>query len=158
MQVGELTAPFTIRSPRGDIDTNHYRGRRDLVVLLLEGRGKDNWRPLLDELTRRYDQIKEAGAEVLAVLDSEQAASGVQAPFPVGWDPNGALLQRLTGLAGDEAVSAVFVTDRFGEVFMQDTYDAGAPPPQVDEIIALVDYIERQCPECGAPAGGWERL
>ena len=65
-----------------------------------------------------------------------------------------ALFSRLTGQPVAAGMSTPLVTDRFGEVCMQESYAPDSPLPDVDQV--AVDYIERRCPECGVAAGGWE--
>jgi hypothetical protein len=45
------------------------------------------------------------------------------------------------------AGGAVYVADRFGEIFAALPLGAGAPPPAPDALLEWLRFIELQCPE-----------
>jgi len=49
----------------------------------------------------------------------------------------------------EHMLSAVFVTDRFGEVFAAYKAGQGRSLPGVEEILSWIEFINKQCPECG---------
>lgn len=149
--VGQQLGGFSLQGVGRTITFNDYRGRRNLVIMLLAGEGREAWRSLLVELANRYPEIRELTAEVIAVFPDEDRARQAEVPFPVAWDPGGAFLRRYgLGPAGQQ-VSALLVTDRYGEVYQYDLFDPAAPSPQADQVLNTLLYIEKQCPECGAP-------
>ncbi|HSB75204.1 MAG TPA: hypothetical protein VLC12_06095, partial [Terriglobales bacterium] len=46
---------------------------------------------------------------------------------------------------------AVYITDRFGQVFAAFRTGLGEPAPGVDDILGWLEFINRQCPECFPP-------
>ncbi len=98
-----------------------YRSRANLVVIATDDRPATA--KLLSDAASRYREIKNAEAEVLAVLhgSGDHAVAFKQSlnlPYPVLADPGGHLHRDLgaTDSQGCDS-AAVYVTDRFGEVF-----------------------------------------
>jgi hypothetical protein len=54
------------------------------------------------------------------------------------------------GPHGQEA-AAVYVTDRFGEVFGVYRTSDGQPLPGVADILSWLEFVNSQCPECEPP-------
>jgi hypothetical protein len=52
--------------------------------------------------------------------------------------------------AGHRAM-AIYITDRFGEVFAVYREAVGQTMPSVQEIVKWLTFINIQCPECGHP-------
>ena len=46
---------------------------------------------------------------------------------------------------------AVYVTDRFGEVFATFRESEKQAMPSVQEILGWLDFVNSQCPECSPP-------
>lgn len=108
---------------------------------------------LLRALVMNYPTLKSEQAEVLAVAEGSQedAASldrEFSPPFPILIDRDGSAHH----LAGSEATHpALYIVDRFGEVFGAFRAIDGSRIPTVDEIIEEVRFINIQCDECGHP-------
>jgi peroxiredoxin len=43
---------------------------------------------------------------------------------------------------------AVFITDRFGEVFAAYKVGRGESLPAIKEVLSWIEFINQQCPEC----------
>jgi hypothetical protein len=77
-------------------------------------------------------------------------------PFPIAWDERGAMIERLAdSLETAQPGLALYVTDRFLEIHLCVIARAAADLPNADRLVALVEGIERECPECGAADEGW---
>ena len=65
---------------------------------------------------------------------------------------NGRIHQEL-GAADSQGreFAAVYVTDRFGEVFGAYRTRDGQPLPRLADIVSLLEFIGIQCPECEPP-------
>jgi len=108
-------------------------------------------------LATAYEQVKGEGAEILAIGrgSREQCATTkehLRLPFPVLADEDG----RIHGEVGalDEqgrATAAVYITDKFGEVFgVYRTLESQVLPPVAD-LLNWLEFVNSQCPECEPP-------
>ncbi|MGH7963534.1 MAG: peroxiredoxin family protein [Candidatus Binatia bacterium] len=139
------------------IDVSDYRGRRNLVVAFVGNPDRPPCRQLLSGLAQRYPEFVEEETKVLvAVRGSVHEAAQIKAryhlPFPVLADEDGQVFQAFGALTPYGAASmAVYITDRFGQVYWGYRIDEGQSPPRVEEVLEWAHFIELQCPECGAP-------
>jgi peroxiredoxin len=130
-----------------------FRGRRNLVVLLLSAEEGASSRRLLTDLAERYAEFVEEDAEILSVIRGpvDRAAWIRQRdnlPFPVLADEDGRVHRALGGHAAEGAGgAAVYVADRYGEVFYAHQAAEGQSLPTPEEILGWVRFIELQCPE-----------
>lgn len=150
---GQLLPPFALLSAAGrQVQLADYRGRANLVVVLAGSETE-----LLRQLAARHAQILEEEAQVIAVLcgGREQAQAirlREQFPFVVLADPDCALHRSLGALdSGGAPRLAVYVTDRWAEVFALWRTAHGDPVPGAQDIVAWLEFVNRQCPECFPP-------
>jgi peroxiredoxin len=111
----------------------------------------------LAAIAKDYKHIQEEQAEVLAILDcTPERATGIkeeaQVTFPVLVDPEGRI-HRFMGALNEGAGSAmaIYITDRFGEVFATFRESERQAMPGVKEILGWLAFVNSQCPECGPP-------
>ena len=136
------------------IRLSDYRGRSNLGLIFADDCSES--KQLLSELARQYPQIKNERSEVLAVmqLSREQAAEAkerLELPYPVLADENGRIHHDVGAVDLQvRASAAVYVTDRFGEVFGVYRTRDGQPLPGVADILNWLEFINSQCPECEA--------
>jgi peroxiredoxin len=132
-----------------------YRGRRNLVVFLTDQRPETEH--LLTALGNSYREIQNQDAQVLVIVPASGRATAknrdrLKLPFPVLSDPN-RLVQRQLGAfdAQNHDAAAVYVTDRFGEVFGVYRIRDQQALPSVEEILDWLEFVNAQCPECEPP-------
>lgn len=134
-----------------------YRGRRNLVLIFCDD--SEECRNLLSALAARYQELRTQEAEVLAIVH----LSSIQPremklkqrsalPYPVLSDPGGSTHQSVSARdAQGKDAAAVYVTDRFGEIFAIYRTLEGTRLPSVPDILSWLEFINSQCPECEAP-------
>ena len=132
-----------------------FRGRANLVLFAADDRGPTA--TLAARLGDQYAQIKNEDAVVLLIVqDSHEAAArmtkDLKLPYPVLIDRDGRVHRELGAAdAEGKARAAVYITDRFGEVFSVYRTRDGMDLPSLEEIVRMLEFVNSQCPECGVP-------
>jgi len=152
---GHLFRDFALKSTRGhDVQLSDYRGRVSLIVIFTDEKsGTATW--LLD-LASQYEQLKKQQAEILVVdwpiQRGPTPVERMQLPFPVLVDEKGELHSEMgaTDNLGN-ASAAVYILDRFLEVFASYRSRNQQVLPTGEEILSWLDFINSQCPECEPP-------
>ena len=152
---GHLMPDFTLSSSDGkQVSLYNYRGRSNLV-LFFAGRTKDSTdSPLLSALAKRCGEIAETDSEGVVVL-AESVAQATEfrrkMHFPVSVlsDPD-MRVHNMVGASGAQAVpaAALYVTDRFLEVFAAWHTGTGDCLPDVTDVLSWLNYLDSQSPEC----------
>lgn len=112
---------------------------------------------LLSAVGSRYEEIQNEGAQVLAIMpvSHEQTKSTrerLNLPFPVLSDENRHIHRELGAVDSEHCdEAAVYVTDRFGEVFAAYRTSDCQTLPTVADILKWLEFINAQCPECEVP-------
>lgn len=137
------------------IRLSDFRGRANLVLIASDDRPETA--ELMAGIAVQYSEIKNSEAEVLAIVHtSRESAVGIKQkgnlPYPVLADEHGRL-HREFGAVDSRGLdaAAVYVTDRFGEVFAVFRTSAQDSLPSVAEILSWLEFINAQCPECEPP-------
>ena len=132
-----------------------YRGRANLVLIAADD--DEQTTELLSSLASEYPTMEELQAVVLLVVrKTREAASskanGLKLPYLTLIDSDGRIHSDLGAVDADgNTQTAVYVTDRFGEVFGIYRLRDGALLPSVKEIVEWLEFVNSQCPECGVP-------
>ncbi len=148
LMVGALLPDVTLTSTRGQpVRISDYRGHRALVLLLLgESRDAAIFERLL-ALADHYAEIRQEGAEVLAIVpgarEAEEIARVHPFPFPILVDADKRAHCRY------EAVErgALLIADRYGEIYFIHAAAEEHSLPSVEEILSWIRFTEAQCPE-----------
>jgi peroxiredoxin len=150
---GHLMPDFTLSSSDGkQVSLYDYRGRCNLV-LFFAGRTKDSSdSPLLSALAQRYGEIAATDSEVVVVLAESVAQADEfrrKMHFPVLSDPD-MRVHNMVGASGAQAVpaAALYITDRFLEVFAVWRTGTGDRLPDISDVLSWLTYLDSQCPEC----------
>lgn len=152
---GHLMADFTLPSSDGkSMSIYDYRGRSNLVLFFAGSLQDPAEQNLLGDLTQHCDEIREADSQVVAILTSvvDQAAQNrrnMHLPFPVLVDAD-MHIHHAVGASGAQGVPApaVYITDRFLEIYAVWRMGTGDRLPAVSEVLSWLTYLDNQCPEC----------
>ena len=155
---GQLIRDFTLTSTLGqEISLSDYRGHSNLVIVFAgESVGNLDLK-VLAEIAADYNRFQDEQTQVLAIVQCTQEraariAQEANLPFPLLVDEDGQA-HRSAGAADKSGhpAMAIYITDRFGEVFAVYRKAAGQTMPSVREIVKWLTFINIQCPECGHP-------
>jgi peroxiredoxin len=153
---GGILSGFTLPAISGPaISLERYRGWTNLVVVFAgDTMCEIAVTALLEELVARTDELATEAAQVVVVVTSQPAAAPLSSwwAFPVLVD-NGAHIHRSVGAtdAAGGPAPAVFVTDRFREIFAAYLPGDGSRLPGANAILDWLVFVNIQCPECGVP-------
>lgn len=151
---GSVLRDFQLRSAQGQpVLVSAYRGRFSLVLVFA---GESNLAAqFLSELEAQRQELAESEARILVVVAGSQQHAfelkqHLHLKIEVLADVDGRVHRSMGAV--DQAghiLPAVFVTDRFGEVFAAFKTAEGQTLPCMSEILSWIELISRQCPECG---------
>jgi|HigsolmetaAR201D_1030396.scaffolds.fasta_scaffold04284_7 peroxiredoxin len=143
---GQIAPSFTLPSGKGTpIRRTAYRAKRNLVLIVVPHSSDASMREYMQAMAEGYTSLQSERAEVLVILgDTEAAASALQAelPFPVLADVDGRVIRQFLP---EDARGGVFVTDRYGELYLARAVAEAGELPSVDDVYDWLVAIERQC-------------
>ncbi len=164
---GRMLAPFELPDARGRmIRRAAFRGRVNLVLVFHHGPRCLPCRRYLFGLLERLPEYAERHAAVLAIgPEAEDIQTLANQPTAASAAPDALALEdvshntvRRLGLV----TPAVVVADRPGEIWAAWAPEPAASPdeahatlPPYDEVLAWLDLIEIQEPECGSCVPAW---
>lgn len=148
---GECLRDFRYVTVDGDERRlSDFKGRNNLVLILTGG--PENG--LLDAVAQAYSEVQQMEGRGIVILkcEREEAIRGRVSrhwPFDVAVDMAGALHRELgaedrMGVTG----TAVYITDRWAEVFFASRTTGEEPEPEIKELLDWLAFIDHQCPEC----------
>jgi peroxiredoxin len=151
---GQRLPDFRLISDAGrSVRLSDFRGCRNLVVAFCNSANGAASHGLLTGLAESYAEFVREGAEILAVIhgsveSAERIRRSANLPFPVLADEDGSA-HRVVGatMATRTEEPAVYVADRYGEIFYAHRIAVGQTPPATAELLGWVRFIELQCPE-----------
>jgi peroxiredoxin len=154
-EVGNVLPDFELSSSQGQsVLASAYRGRSNLVLILAAGANLLS--DLVSELENKRQELSENNARIL-VIAAGTAQRGRELKQELRLDEDmlvdldGRVHRTLGAIdAAGHFVPMVFVTDRFGEIFAIFKIDEHKSIPSAEEVLGWLEFINRQCPECGA--------
>lgn len=150
---GALIRDFQLPSAQGkSVLLSEYRGRANMVLVFAgESEAAADF---LSNLQQHQAELTENEARVLVILAGSQRRSSdlkrsLHLSFEVLADKDGQV-HRLLGATDPTGhiCPAVFITDRFGEVFAAYSAAHNKVLPGFEEMLSWIDFMNRQCPEC----------
>ena len=130
---GQLLPDFVLASSQGEpTQISDYRGRSNLVMISV---GEPDDSPLA-EIARRHAEFPEEEAKIAAIFQcpwkqAQLIKQRQQLPFLVLADEDGRVCRSIGTLTpAGKLAPAVYITDRFGEVFAAYRTAEGQPHPR----------------------------
>lgn len=153
---GRQLPNFELTCLRGQpIRLSDYRGRRNLVLVFTDERPATA--EVLSAMAERQAEFENEGAEIIVIAQPSRGESGhmkelLKLPYPVLVDESG-LIHRNFGASDPHGcpAAALYVTDRFLEVFAMYRTQDGQALPGAKEVFDWLEFINSQCPECEPP-------
>lgn len=139
----------------GFIHLSDFRGRANLIIIVSDDRPETS--KLMEDIAVRYSEIKSSEAEVLAIVHTSLKSAGEikrkgNLPYLVLNDDEGCVHRKFGAVDSKGRDSgAVYITDRFGEVYGAYRTAGGEALPSFIDILNWLEFVNAQCPECEAP-------
>ncbi|MFB3917555.1 MAG: redoxin domain-containing protein [Terriglobales bacterium] len=153
---GHRLRDFELMSRDGHrIRLSDYRGRRNLVLVFADE--QQATADLLSAMASRYQEFKNWDAEIVVIVQLTSERGGrtkprLNLPFPVLLDEDGRIHHQVGASdPSGHVAAAVYVTDRYGEVFGAYRTRDSQSLPAVDEVLNWLEFVSSQCPECEPP-------
>jgi hypothetical protein len=115
---------------------SRYRGRRNLVLLVSPAD------ELVNELASKMEELSYQETQVLVLSPAARESA-----FPVLIDAGLGVHSVLGGVNEGKPAPAVYVTDRYGEIYAAFRASEGARLPDASAILGWIEFINSQCPE-----------
>lgn len=96
-KIGSLAPNFSLLATNGNqISLSDFRGKTNVIVFFIRETSCWQCRTHVTQLGKMYDQFREAGTEIIAILGedvekSREYANGIGLPFPILADPDRAV-------------------------------------------------------------------
>lgn len=147
-----LLPDFELTDLHGErVSTTGVLQRRELLLLLLHSLECPECLTLAQRLSARQREVSALNATVLAVL-RQPDRGGPELAFPLLADEEGRVSRSvLHSLELPEEDAFAVVTDRFGRVYRRRRIHGADPDDLVNDALEWIDFVQLQCPECGAP-------
>lgn len=159
ISTGQLVPNFHLSAANraGQVGPWDYKQHRNLVLIFFRSAACQKIKLLLQEIAEHYRDYEEKEAEVLAISTDElgrlrQLSEDLALPFPVLSDSDGKVtdqyLKHPEQVADKTFDIAIFIADRWGEVFSTKRIEIDNDLPVEAEVREWLEFIELQCEEC----------
>lgn len=156
---GYMIREFTLKSSCGEnVRISSFRGHTNLV-LVFPGYS-DAMRAFLEEAARHSREFSEQDTAIVVVvpygLEGREIPIANSSPIFVLHDKLHAVYRR-SGATDENGrpIPVVYLTDRFGEIVSICAAPGHLMPPNIEEILSTLEFLNHQCPECEPPE--WPR-
>lgn len=153
---GMLFPDVTLPTPDGvPVSLGQYRGRRNLVVVLL-GAGAPDERAvsLIEELARSRAALGDEDAKLLVIRsgDTDQSPIVELPSLTVLVDEDGAFHRSLGAMdAAGRPSPALYITDLYREIYLAARPEDSTWPENAESVQSWLVFMNIQCPECNVP-------
>jgi len=148
LKLRSLIPVFQLMSADGRaVNIWDYKSRKNMVLAFLPASDCPECVEFLRSASNMYHRYEEENAVLLLIVRGgvESATAlydKLHPPFPILYDEIGEVTRRYT-----DVVPAVFVADKFGELYAQWIVGPDGFLPTQKEILDVVELINLECPE-----------
>lgn len=147
---GQLLRDYLLARPGGrQFMLSDFRGKQNLVLIFLPQSPAPESIRLVAALAEKSSEVRENETRVVVVVRPEQLDSVVS--FLDHLEIGASDSDEMWLEVGSENGPAVYVTDKFREVFQVFRADTGDALPSADDLLGWVRFVAMQCPECHPP-------
>lgn len=149
LEVGHIVPEFRLRTVDGStVQATDYKEKKSLVLLFFDIHNSSDW-AMLAEIKRRYPEIADANAEVLAIStgpieELKDCVDSMKLPFPLLCD-----CDRETACTYCVSQAMIFAADRYGELKLQEAVSEDNIDSVMNSVVSTLELAELECPECG---------
>lgn len=130
-------------------DSQDLKRKRNVVLFFLTRPQPEFFTMIEGALARLREQNAEPVVVWTAPLSGVEAAyRRNRLTFAILSDEKREVFSRFLAAGEGEDVAALFITDRFGDIFFQYLAASSDGLPSFEEIVKSLMFIESQCPEC----------
>jgi peroxiredoxin len=148
---GQILRDYALLGAKGEpVQLTDFRGRWNLVLILLPQEPDTTQAHLLSTLRRKSEQVREFETRVLVVTRPEHLPTVVNlaGDFLVLSDQDGRTMAEL----GSVGAPVIYILDKLREVVHRFDAEKHVALPTAEEILGWMEFTSRQCPECHPPA------
>ncbi len=156
---GYLIRDFTLESSTGEnVQISSFRGRANLL-LVFPGYS-DEMRAFLENAAKHSREFLDQEATIVAVIphapEEREILTTVTPSILILHDRTHSAY-RLSGALDEDGklIPLVYLTDRFGEIVSSYSLPGHTMPPNLNEVLAALEFLNHECPECEPPE--WPR-
>lgn len=148
LQRGQVVPTFALPDIQGQIVRRTvYRGMKHLVLIFLPSLGGSAAQEYLDALADSYALVRAACGEVLVIVNhcsSQEVPDqlNLNVPVRVLYDAEGSTTRRFIPI---DKQAAVFIIDRYGELYYDLLVNDIKQFPPIAEICDWIEAIDAQC-------------
>lgn len=142
---------FNLACREGQIfDILEFKRKKNLVIFFVSFPDA----AFLLKAEEAYARLKEQNAEMsvvcsLPLTEIESFYRKNRLSYCILSDEKREVFAKFLSFEKGEDIAALFITDRFGEIFFQYAAKVVSDMPSFDDIVKSLVFIESQCPECG---------
>ena len=142
---------FHLTQRDGEIfDVSDYKRKKNLVLFFLSAPDVE----FFVRLDQHMSALRSENAQVVVIspLDISRIQDLYKKNhlgFLILSDEKMEVFSKFIARMPDEPVAALFITDKYGDVFFRYLSARAAQLPPFDDIIRSLVFVESQCPECG---------
>ena len=153
---GMLFPDVTLPTPDGvPVSLGQYRGRRNLVVVLLGAGAPDECAvSLIEELARARAALDDEDAKLLVIRsgDTDQSPIDELPSLTVLVDEDGAFHGSMGAVdAAGRPSPALYITDLYREIYLAARPEDSTWPENAESVQSWLVFMNIQCPECNVP-------
>ncbi|MCM8798443.1 MAG: peroxiredoxin family protein [Candidatus Omnitrophica bacterium] len=142
---GQIIPSFSLKNLKGEtILSSNLLRKKNLIIFFFKNLEDKQSKEYLRLLNGIYDDIRQ-DAEIFAVSCARQESlkdfsKRMEIKFDILVDSDDVVRCKFT----EESFNFLIITDRFLSL-----YKAYSLLPDKDEIVSSIEFLEKQCPECG---------